>query len=1130
MGFLDTVEKAALLLERNGRVSLRVLRREFSVEGEVLDDLVAELVEQGVARLDGNVLVRAGSEKIDESSTQAMQAPPSESAASPSGAFDSGERRQLTVMFCDIVDSTELSQRIDPEELSAIIRAYRSVCVEATKRYDGHVAQYLGDGVMIYFGYPQAHEDDAGRSLRAGLEIQNALKERPRDTQLKARIGIHTGLVVVDPTATGDDTLALGPTSNIAARIQAMAQPGGVVVSDATLALCRGLFATKSLGEPELKGVDEPILLHEVERIVGIRSTRMSSMATQSPMLGRDRELGLLLDRWEEVEEGRGQVVLISGDPGMGKTRLLQALHDSFEDVPHLWQDVHCSPFTAGTAFQPIVELIRNSLAADPTDSGEESSGRFVQWLESLPGLPCEKVIPYLLPLLSLPESDRYPLMVTSPEEQRERTLTALVQLNLTLSEHQPVVFVVEDLHWSDPSTRSFLSRMVEQTPTARIMLILTFRPEFRAPWRQSHVSELKLARLSGRMTREMITNAANGSLPEPVLREIELRSDGVPLFAKELATGVLTSSVMTEQAGRYQLSGSIKDLAIPATLQDSLMARLDRLSVSKRVAQQAATLGREFSYELIEAVSHFDVPSLRKALEQLEDAEIVHRRGAPPDADYTFKHALLQDTAYGSQLMSTRKALHAKIAAVLEDRFPIRAEAEPEMMARHFAAAGAHERAVDYFDRAGAQAVARLSNEEALKHHGQSLETLALLPESSERNQKEIVIRLAQMQSLVVLRGYGASDVISTYARIESLCASLETGPEQLVGLIGLVRFDSSHRGDPVSARDRGELILRISEPLGVAELLVLGHFIVGSSILSGGPSVVQSEERIAEALRIARSVDLPAPATAFDADLIALGHAVHAIALGACGRTDEAMDAVSQARERLNRIDHAFSSISALCTLGSFGLTMYEPELCRSNADEALRLAEGRGFHTQEVVAKIQRGWGRACLGEIDEGVIDVEQALALAESTGSAVGGALLYVAAADVYRMARDWERSEALLELAEEFCEGYPVSGAPLSFVRGQISLESKDNGLDEAEAFFTDAFERADQLDIPMWALIYSTQLGQLALDTGKVEEAYDRLVHHYSNLPQGLEREPALEAKVVIDELAAHLETQPSG
>jgi class 3 adenylate cyclase len=975
---------------------------------------------------------------------------------------------------------------------------------------------------MVYFGWPQAHEDDAGRAIRAGLEIQRVLGERPEGQRIAARVGIHTGLVVVDATAVGNEALALGPTSNLAARIEGVATPGSVVVSDATLALCRGVFVTKSLGETALKGVDVPVLLHEVERSAGVRSAIAADAAR--PMVGRERELGHLLDRWEEVQDGRGQVVLVSGEPGMGKSRLLRALRDKLADAPHLWLDMQCSPFTSGSAFQPLVDLFQTGLAGGAAKSPEEAGQLLVRGLESMPGLPGEKVIPYLLPLLGLPPSERYVLPQTSAEEQRNRTLAALVQLNHTLSEQQPMVLVAEDLHWSDPSTLEYLGRLVEQAPTSRWLLVLTFRPEFRAPFTQSHVSDLKLGPLSRRVTRELITNAAGARLPEPVLLQLEARSDGVPLFAEELVSGVVTWGVITQNGGRYELRGGMRDLAIPATLQDSLMGRLDRLSASKHLAQQAATLGREFSYELIEAVTDLDPPSLRTALAQLVAAEILHQRGTPPDAAYTFRHALLQDTAYESQLLSTRKALHGRIAVALEERFPERVGAEPERMARHCAAAGEHAKAVDHYQRAAELAVARLSNEEAAEHYGRALEALAALPESAERHQREIALRVAQGRALTALYGYEAPEVLESFARVEALCQAVGEGPQQLPARIGLTLFALA-RGDQVSWCDQAEVILRIAEPLGVLELVVMSHVLAGAVIINTG-SIVAAEKRLSDALAIAEQIDFPAPATPWDADLIALAYGSQAIALACLARPEQAIQSFRLGESRLQQLSHTRSRTSSSAFAAIVGYLMCDLEFARASAEETLALAEGRGFHSDELMAHIVLGWARASQGEVEEGVRAVEKGLALAEASGSVAGLPLLCCAAAHVYRMAKRREQAEELIDRATTEYErtGGKNLRVDACVARAQVHLEPGDGAPAEAERWLLEALEAAGAADYLQQELIISTQLARLAPRTGKLREAHDRLAHHYGRLTEGFDRAPAREAKAALDELAALL------
>ncbi len=1127
--FLEIVARARASLRENERVSLRALRREFELDDEALEDLIEELVDvQQVAERGERMLswrggpepvttpgaaAEPGPERAKPRAVEPSPATPAPVEEAPLPETDSAERRQLTVMFCDLVGSTQLAERVDPEELRQIVHDYRAVCVEATKRFEGHVAQYLGDGVLIYFGYPLAHEDAAARGIRAGLEIQRKLAEHPEVRRVGARIGIHTGLVVVD-----DDALALGSTTNLAARIEAVAEPGSVVVSDATLALCRGAFLTREIGPQALKGIDEPVLLHRVDALVRIRSAVDAEPASR-PMVGRDRELGLVLDRWEEAREGHGQVVLVSGEPGVGKSRLIQALHDGLGESQHLWLDLRCSPYTRSSAFQPLVDLFATGLDQDDTGPPQERARRLVAGLEALPGVQGERVIPYLLALLSLPVSERHPLPETSAEERRERTFNALVELLIHLSEQQPVVLVGEDLHWSDPSTLEYFERIVAQAPTLRLLLVLTFRPEFEPPWSQSHVSEVRLGRLPRRATRELIENAVGGKLPEPVLAELESRSDGVPLFVEELAASVVTSGVLARQAGRLVLRGGIKDLAIPATLQDSLMARLDRLSASKHVAQQAATLGREFSYELIEAVTPLDPPSLRTALEQLVDAEVLHRRGTPPDATYTFRHSLFQDTAYESQLLSTRKALHAKVASVLEERFPVRVEAEPELMARHCQAAGDAGKAVDHFERAADLALARVSNQEASTHYASALAVLEELPEDDERRQREVTLRLAHWQALVALRGFDENS--AELGRVRELADELGEGPPQIPALLGLALAEIQ-AGNFFRCMENVDRLFPIAEELGIPQLRTSLYFLRGV-VAELCESSARAVELLTRALDIAKSIDFPPPATANVQDMLANCYGTLGIAQVNLGLHDQALESLAAGRARLRELGNDFVTAASLGTHGIQAFETPDPELARSLGDEALAACEGCGWHGAELLARSARGWGRAALGDIEGGIADVERAVEIYEKMGARGGVSMAFVMAADVYRMAGDRERCEAFLARAEEYVQRYGEAGIT-AWIRHTQALLCLDLGSGdplEAEALLLEGRDLAAAGDRLNLEIQYDTQLARLAPRTGKVREAHDRLAATLARLTEGLDRDHIREARSALEDLA---------
>ncbi len=837
MDFYAVLDQIVDLLHSRGRVSYRALKVQFHLDDEELDALKEELLyaHQGAVEEDGPGLVWTARVSATPTPTPRPGQPaqvterveePSAQSGSPRAAqrAPEAERRQLTVLFCDLVDSTVLASQLDPEDWREVVRAYQDTCAKVIARFEGHIAQYLGDGLLVYFGYPQAHEDDAQRAVRAGLGMVEAMGQlntrlgHERGVQLAVRLGIHTGLVVVGEMGGGarQEQLALGETPNLAARLQGIAAPNTLVISAATVPLLGGFFACQSLGTPVLKGVAQPLEVYQVLYESTARSRLEAAGSTGlTPLVGREQEVGLLRERWAQVKDGLGQVVLLSGEAGIGKSRLVQVLKEQVATEPQAWlTPCQCSPYYQNTALYPMIDLLeRVALRFEREESPEQKLSKLEGFVVQY-GLPLAEAVPLFAALLSLPLAADYAPLTMSPEQQKQKTLQALLTIFLRIAAQQPVLFVMEDLHWVDPSTLELLSLLVDQGPTARILALLTFRPDFSPPWTgRSHLTQVTLTRLPRRQAAEMTGRVAHGkALPAEVVEQVVAKTDGVPLFVEELTKMVLESGLLQEREERYELTGPLPPLAIPATLHDSLMARLDRLATVKGLAQLGATLGREFSYDLLQAVSPWDEGTLQRGLHQLVEAEFLYQQGLPPQATYLFKHALIQDAAYQSLLKSTRQQYHQRIAQVLEERFPETAETQPELLAHHYTRGGPH-RAGDGLLAAGRPAGHRaLGESEAISHLTTALALLRTLPPTPARTQQELLVQTTLGPALMAIKGQAAPEVEHAYARARELCQQLGETPQLFPVLLGLWRFYLV-RGVCQTARELGEQLLRLAQ-----------------------------------------------------------------------------------------------------------------------------------------------------------------------------------------------------------------------------------------------------------------------------------------------------------------------------
>jgi class 3 adenylate cyclase len=806
--------------------------RDNAIDAEVLPELTeADLEKLGVVLGHRKRLLKA----IATLATPAPAVKATSVGPAPSHG-DGAERRHLTVMFCDLVGSTALAARLDPEDLREVIGAYHRGVVETVSRFEGFVAKYMGDGVLVYFGYPQAHEDDAERAVRAGLALVDAIGRLDGPERLRVHVGIATGLVVVgDLVDQGDvrERAVVGETPNLAARLQATAEPDSVVIAATTHRLIGSLFAYADLGAVAAKGFAEPV---HAWRVIGEGTTDSRYEALhgtgETPLVGRDEELELLLRRWAQAKGGAGRVVLLAGEPGIGKSRVIAAVQERIANEPHTRLRCFCSPHHQDSALHPTIAQLERAARFVREDTPETK----LQKLEALlaPTMPPDEDVALLAALLSIPTNNRFPAPNLTPQRQKQKTFEALLRQLAVLARRQPVLMIFEDVHWIDPSSRELLDLIVERVRCLPVLLIVTLRPEFQPPWTgQAQVSTLVLNRLDRRDRTALVAQIAGGkALPDDVVDQIADRTDGVPLFVEELTKSVLQSGLLREETDRYVLDRALPPFAIPTTLHDSLMSRLDRLASVRHVAQIGAAIGREFSYALLRAVSHLSEEELQPALARLVASELVFQKGMPPDAVYAFRHALVQDAAHGSLLRSTRQQLHAQIAEALEADSPEMMENQPELFAQHYAEAELVEKSVACWGKAGHRSAARSALAEAAAQFHNALDQLALLPDNRERQRQELELCSALGVVLNAVKGFAAPETGHSYARARALWVQLGSPSEFLHVPFGLSRYHLN-RGELDLAQRLGEDLLRLSGQRDDTAGLILGHLSCGRALM---------------------------------------------------------------------------------------------------------------------------------------------------------------------------------------------------------------------------------------------------------------------------------------------------------
>jgi class 3 adenylate cyclase/predicted ATPase len=1145
MTFDEVLTQALELLKRQGRVSYSALKRRFDLDDDYLNDLKDELLyvheseveadERGFTWTGETEDIQGTTRQSDWTEPQSVieQAPPAQEISVPAAArIPEAERRQLTVMFCDLIESTQLSGQLDPEDLREVVRAYQQVCSEVITRFDGYIAQLLGDGLLVYFGYPQAHEDDAHRAVRTGLGILAAMGDlnqglqQAKGIQLAIRIGVHTGLVVVGEmgSAGRQEHLALGETPNVAARMQGLATPNTLVVSSTTYRLIQGYVECQDLGVQTLRGVAEPLTVYQILRESGATSRLdVAEPRGLTPLVGREQEVGLLLERWAQVKDGQGHVVLLTGDAGIGKSRLVQMLKEHVVKEPHTRWECRSAEYAQNTALFPLVDLFQRFLRFEAHETPDAKVEKLAHALSQY-RLPLEESVPLLASLLALPLSEnRYPPLHLSPQRQRQKTLETIVAILLELAEHQPVLFIVEDLHWTDPSTLELLTLVLDQTPTASMLVLLTCRPHFQSAWHhRSYLTEITVNRLSHAQVAQIVAGITDGkTFPAEVLQQILAKTDGVPLFVEEMTKAILESGQLTAVDGHYELIGSFATLAIPATLQDSLMARLDRLVTAKAVAQYAAVIGRQFSYTWLQACSQIDEATLQRELGRLVEAEIVYQRGMPPQATYVFKHALIRDSAYESLLKSTRQQYHQRIAQVLEAQFPETVEAEPELLAHHLTEAGLTERSVIYWYRAGQRASERSAHVEAIAHLHQGLELLRTLPETPERILQAITMHTALGAALQITKGYAAPEVEQAFTQARRLCQQVGEIAQLFPVLYGLWRFYVV-RQQFQTAHDLGETLLGLTQRADDPALAVSARYALGSTSLWRGVLPV-AHQHLEEAISHDTPDQRHRMVFRIGQDPGVACRICAAMTLWLLGYPERALARLHEALTLAHALVHPFSLAYARCWATAVYQWCRDVPSVYEQADAAVALATEQGFPQWVAHGTLLRGWALALQGQGKAGMVQVREGIAARRATGAAINIPYLCTVLADVCDHLGHLEDGLQALAEAYTLMEQHEERWweAEICRLRGVVLLRQLGTPQAEAEVWLRRALDVARRQEAKSLELRAAMSLSRLWQQQGKRQEAHDLLAPVFHWFSEGWDTADLQDAKALLEALA---------
>ncbi len=1043
---------------------------------------------------------------------------------------DQAERRQLTVVFCDLVDSTALSRRVDPEDLQDIIRRFLDGCTQAVGRFNGYIAKYMGDGMLVYFGYPHAYENDAERAVYAGLAILDTVKgltqENPHpEFAIAARIGMATGPVVVGEIMGQDiakERSVFGETPNLAARLQALAQPNQLIIDPVTKRLAGNAFEVADLGACSLKGFDTPVHAWKVLSSKSPVSRFESYQAIQlTNFVGREDEIALLLGRWREAVGGEGQVVLLCGEAGIGKSRMIRNLYDRLADAQYQRVQFQCSPYHTNTALYPAISFLREAADLTSQDSAEAQLNK-LDALAGASGIDTPDTVALFADLLSIRGDHRYPPLTVSSETRKEMTLEALVHHLQKLAERAPVLFILEDAHWLDPTTLDLMTRIIDRIRQMRVLLLITCRPDFKPVWSDySHVTSLTLSRLPRRQSAELVAAVAGGkALPPEVQQAILVKADGVPLYIEALTENVLQSGLLTEGHHALTLKGTLTGLPIPDSLQALLMERVDRLGPAKAIVQAGAAIGRDFTYELLRATVDATDSQLKHALDLFIASGLIFQEGEVPNATYHFKHALVQEAAYSTLPKKPRRLLHARIANALESRFAERVKREPELLAYHYEQAELAGPAVEYWFRAARRDAERSANIEALNHFSRALDVLKGLPQGPERDALELDLLIARGAPLLTVKGYASDAIEQNYLRAKELSQEHSDSEHHFLSIWGLWVFHLVG-GHADTARGLAENLLALATRAQHPDLLIRAHESVGSSyFFLGRFDEARTHELTAKTLfNPARQ---PSQALPYTQDPGITARIILARTFWILGELDQveplALEALRMARE----LEHPFTLVFALTSLAWIYSTTRDAQRTLQLTEEAVAISTKYSFELGWGWATVSQGWALAEQGQ-EEGLGTLTHGLSAIGVTGASLNNTFTLALLAEVYLRHNRIDEGLGVIEDAQKLAAtwGELFWQAELLRLKGELLLGQSDPSVQAAEECFCKALKVAQDQHAKMLELRAATSLAKLWRRLNKSDDAKRILNSVYSRFTEGIDNRDLIEAKTVLDQLS---------